>query len=292
MSKELISTIYNQLLQWCISSLPGILIILVITIILFKIKKFFINKIRNLMINRMIKTKQNVLKSEIEKRVETLTGIISSLINISIYITAIMLILRQIGIDITPIIAGAGILGLAIGIGSQALVKDLISGFFMLLENQIRIGDIATINSFSGTVEHVGLRTTILRDVAGVVHVVQNGSITSISNMTKGWSAAILNIGIPYTEDVDRVISIMKEVGEELSLSDDFGHKIINPIEVFGLDDFGDSAVVIKARIKTNPMDQWSIGREYKRLLKLSFDKHGIEIPFPQRTIHVKEVKK
>jgi len=156
----------------------------------------------------------------------------------------------------------------------------------MILENQIRTGDIAILNGTGGAVEKIQLRTTTLRDFAGVVHVFQNGKISSLSNMTKEWSAAVLEIGVAYKEDIDQVIKIMEQVGEEMMKDDDFGPKFLEPIEVAGLDKFDDSAVVIKARIKTKPVEQWAVGREYRKRLKKVFDAQNIEIPFPHRTIY------
>lgn len=197
-----------------------------------------------------------------------------------------MIFLRELGLDITPLLAGAGIIGLAVGFGAQELVRDVISGFFMLLENQLRVGDIVRINDTRGVVEGIELRTITLRDISGIVHIFQNGKINSLSNMTKGWSGAVFDIGVAYKEDADHVISVMKEVADELAGSDDFNNLILEPLEVFGLDDFGNSAIVIKARFKTVPGKQWQVGREYRKRLKAAFDNVGIEIPFPHRTIY------
>lgn len=223
---------------------------------------------------------------EMGKRIDTLLGILRSMIKIIAWLMIGMLFLRKIGIDIAPILAGAGIAGLALGFGAQELVRDFISGFFMLLENQIRAGDVAIVNGTGGLVEHVGLRTIVLRDLSGVVHVFQNGKINSLSNMTKNWSGMVLDIGIAYKEDTDKVVEVIREVAEELRADPDFQHKILEPIEIFGVDQFADSAVIIKARFKTKPIEQWAVGREYRRRLKKAFDKQGIEIPFPHRTVY------
>ncbi|HYX07835.1 MAG TPA: mechanosensitive ion channel family protein, partial [Bacteroidales bacterium] len=180
----------------------------------------------------------------------------------------------------------AGILGLAVGFGAQELVRDFISGFFILLENQIRAGDVAIINGTGGLVEKIELRTTSLRDFSGTVHVFQNGKINSLSNMTKEWSAIVFDMGVAYKEDVDHVMKVMKEVGDEMKSSEEYGPNILEPIEIFGVDQFADSAVVIKARLKTKPIQQWTIGREYRRRLKIAFDREGIEIPFPHTTLY------
>jgi small conductance mechanosensitive channel len=220
------------------------------------------------------------------KRINTLIGIVKGMVYIAITTIFILEILIELGIDIAPLLAGAGIIGLAVGFGAQELVRDVISGFFMLLENQLRVGDIVIINDTRGVVEEIELRTIRLRDLSGVVHVFQNGKINSLSNTTMGWSAAVFDIGVAYKEDVDHVMGIMKKVSEELRSTDEYMDLILEPMEVFGLDNFGDSAIVIKARFKTIPGKQRMVGREYRRLLKLAFDKAGVEIPFPHRTIY------
>ena len=197
-----------------------------------------------------------------------------------------MLVLQKVGINIGPILASVGILGLAIGFGAQELVRDIISGFFILLENQIRTGDVAIINGTGGLVERIELRTVTLRDQAGTVHIFQNGKISTMSNMTKDWSAMVFDIGVAYKEDTQRVIDIIKKVGDELMDDPDFNDDIIEPIEVMGLNEFADSAIVIKARIKTRPIKQWGVGREYRKRLKSAFDRENIEIPFPHTTIY------
>lgn len=223
---------------------------------------------------------------EIEKRLDTLLGILRSIVKVIIWLMMGMLFLREVGIDIAPIIAGAGIVGLAVGFGAQELVRDFISGFFMLLENQIREGDVAIVNGTGGLVEHVGMRTIVLRDLSGVVHVFQNGKVNTLANMTKNWSGIVFDIGVAYKEDTDKVVEVIQHVAEELRAEPDFNNKILEPIEIFGVDGFGDSAVIIKARFKTKPIEQWAVGREYRRRLKKAFDEQGIEIPFPHRTVY------
>lgn len=221
-----------------------------------------------------------------EKRVKTLTGLLGTIAKVAIWGVVVVVVLTEMGVEIAPILAGAGIAGLAVGFGAQNLVRDVISGFFIVLENQVRVGDVAIINGTGGLVESISFRTMVLRDLQGVVHVFPNGGITSLSNMTKGWSAFVLNMGIAYDQDTDEVVQVMKDVHAELMRDPEYGPKLLAPIEVFGVDEFGDSSVVIKARLKTLPIQQWSVGREYRRRLKKEFDRRGIEIPFPQRTLH------
>lgn len=272
-------------IQWAIGVIPAILLIVFMAFVVLKSVNVLVAKLKPLMRRKMQNGAQIDL-SEIDKRIDTLSGIFLSAIKIIVWIMIGMLILRKLGIDIAPIIAGAGIIGLAIGFGTQELVRDIISGLFMLVENQIRVGDVAIVNGTGGLVEHVGIRTIILRDLSGVVHIFQNGKINSLSNMTKEWSAVVFDISVAYKEDTDKVVAVMKKVAEEMMSDKDYSQNILAPIEIFGVDSFEDSAVIIKARLKTKPILQWDIGREYRRRLKKAFDLEGIEIPFPHRTIY------
>ncbi len=230
--------------------------------------------------------------SESGKRVETLIRLIRQAIHIAFWLTVVLIILKEVGIDIRPILASAGIIGLAIGFGAQNLVRDCISGFFFILENQVRVGDVAVVNGTGGLVERINFRTIVLRDLAGVVHIFPNGTVTTLSNMTHDWSAYVFEIGVAYKENTDRVIEVMKRVGAELRQDEPYSALILEELEIFGVDKFGDSAVIIKGRIKTKPIRQWMVGREYLRRIKLAFDEAKIEIPFPHRTIYCGEAGK
>jgi len=224
-----------------------------------------------------------------KKRAATLTGILLTSALMIIRAIVIIEILHQTGLDIRPILAGAGILGLAVGFGAQNLIRDLISGFFIILEDQVRLGDVAVINGTGGLVESITFRIITLRDFSGVVHIFPNGTITTLSNMTMQWSGFVLDMGVAYKEDTDRVAGVMRQVGEDLRNDPAFSDKFLSPIEIIGVDDFADSAVVIRIRIKTRPLEQWNVGREYRRRLKQAFDAQGIEIPFPHRTLYMGE---
>ncbi len=271
--------------EWVITELPGLLIIILVLIILSRFLKFALKKLKNTLINRAEKKEKDTL-FETQKRITTLIGIIGGVVSIFIWAVFIMIALNKFGVEIAPILASAGIVGVAVGFGAQELVRDFFSGFFILLEDQVRAGDVAIINGQGGVVEKIELRTITLRDFSGVVHIFQNGKINTMANMTKEWSAMVFDIGVAYKEDVDEVMNVMREVGNELQQDEILGSSIIEPIEVFGLDQFGDSALVIKARIKTKPIQQWSVGREYRRRLKIAFDKKNIEIPFPHTTVY------
>jgi small conductance mechanosensitive channel len=223
---------------------------------------------------------------ELEKRADTIVGILKKAAVSLIWGVAIVMALREIGFDITPILAGAGVLGLAVGFGAQNLVRDVISGFFILVENQIRVNDVAVINGTGGLVEELNLRTTVLRSQDGVVHVFPNGAITTLSNMTREYSFYVLDIGVAYKEDTDRVIQAMHDVAEQMRSEPAYAEMILAPLEMLGVDRFTDSAVMIRARIKTEPIRQWSVGRELNRRIKKRFDELDIEIPFPHTSLY------
>ena len=234
---------------------------------------------------------KGVVPSEQEKRAKTLSGIVSTTISVTIYVVAIMMIITECGVNIGPLLAGAGIAGVAIGFGAQSLVKDLISGFFILMEDQIRVGDVANVAGIGGLVEAINLRTTRLRDIEGKVHIIPNGSIEVATNFTRDWSRALVEIGVAYKENVDNVISVLQEVGEELRNDPAFKEIILEPMTVQGLDSFGDSSVNIRVYFKTLPIKQWEVAREFRKRVKKAFDEKGIEIPFPHRTIYMGEGK-
>jgi len=277
--------IMNKVIDWLITVAPSILLLIVLLFISLKFLNILIRRTRKLVIHRAEKN-EKINTLEAEKRINTLLDILKGVGKILIWSIFIMILLKKLGIDIGPILAGAGILGLAVGFGAQELVRDFISGFFILLENQVRAGDVAIINGTGGLVEKIELRTMTLRDFSGVVHVFQNGKINSLSNMTKEWSAIVFDIGVAYKEDVDAVIKVMQEVGEKMINEPEYKELVSQPLEIFGLDQFGDSAVVIKARLKTTPGEQWRLGREYRKRLKKAFDEKGIEIPFPHTTVY------
>ncbi len=236
--------------------------------------------------------KDEVLAAEMAKRADTLVRLLRQGVFVVLWVMAALIILRELGMDVAPVLASAGIIGLAVGFGAQNLVRDVISGFFIILENQARVGDIVIINGEGGTVEALNFRTTVLRDLRGTVHVFPNGSISSLSNMTRDWSAYLLDMGVAYKEDTDHVTRVMGEVAAELRADPEFGPLILDDLEVFGVNEFGDSAVVIRVRLRTRPMHQWAVGREYLRRIKMAFDEQGIEIPFPHRSLYFGEASR
>ena len=226
------------------------------------------------------------LDTESQKRADTLTSVTRWVMRTGILLLASVMLLGQLGVQIGPIIAAAGVVGVAVGFGAQNLVQDVISGFFLLLEDQVRVGDVVQLNNKSGLVEKITLRMIILRDFSGSVHYVRNGKIDVVTNMTKEYSYYVLEIGVSYREDPDQVASVIEAVGKDLQDDPLFKEHILAPVEVVGLDKFDDSAIVIKARIKTKPIKQWYVGREFNRRLKKKFQELDIEIPYPHLTLY------
>ncbi|MCM3564702.1 mechanosensitive ion channel family protein [Hydrogenophaga intermedia] len=223
---------------------------------------------------------------EAAKRAETLGRVFRYLVAVVVSLIAGMLVLGELGVSVAPILGAAGVVGLAVGFGAQSLVKDYFTGFFLLLENQIRQGDVVQLGSHSGLVEEVTLRFVQLRDYDGNVHYVPNGHITTVINMSRGFSQAVMDIGVAYREDVDAVMAVMRRVGEDMRADAAFGPRILDALEIAGVDRWADSAVVIRCRFRTQPLEQWGVRREYLRRLKAAFDAEGIEIPYPHLTVY------
>jgi small conductance mechanosensitive channel len=285
-----LSEIFETIKELLIANGLTLLLILIVLVIIHFVIRVFMSRLSRVIINRL--SKKEAITTEREKRVKTINAIFTRLAFMLLWGIGILIILGELDINIAPILTGLGIFGLALSFGAQTLVKDIISGVFILIENQIRVGDVAEINGTGGLVEEINLRTTILRDLEGTVHVFPNGSINTIANRTKEWSACVLDIGVAYKEDPDRVMQIMREVDEEIRVDKEYGDLILEPIEIFGLDSFEDSAIIIKARIKTKTLKQWTIARQYRLRLKKAFDKYNIEIPFPHMSVYFGEASK
>jgi len=228
---------------------------------------------------------------ELEKRAETIAGVVRKAAFFLIWIIAGIMILREMNFDIAPLLAGAGVIGVALGFGAQNIVKDVLSGLFMLMENQIRVNDVAVINGKGGLVEEINLRTTVLRSDDGAVHIFPNGSIQSLSNLTREYSYYVFNVSISYQADTDHVIAVLKEIAAQLMQEADYQSVILAPLDVLGVDQLGDNAVVIKARFKTLPGKQWLVGREMNRRIKKRVDDVEIERAFPTQTALLSEIK-
>jgi moderate conductance mechanosensitive channel len=220
-----------------------------------------------------------------EQRVHTLVGLVRSVGVAFILVLTFFMVLGGLGMQIGPLLAGAGVAGLAISFGAQSLVRDVISGMFILLENQFGVGDVVRIGDVGGMVERMTLRIVVLRDVHGVVHTIPNGEIKRVSNMTRAWSRAVIEVDVAYREDTDRVMDTMREIGREMWEQADWRQLLVEESTVPGIEAFGSSGVTIRMMAKTLPLKQWDVSRELRRRIKRRFDADGIEIPFPHRTL-------
>jgi small-conductance mechanosensitive channel len=219
------------------------------------------------------------------KRAQTLSQILQKALTISVGAIAILMVLRQLDIDITPALTGAGILGLAVGFGAQTLVRDIISGFFLILEDQVRVGDVAVVNGQGGLVEHVNLRTIVLRDEEGTVHVVPNGEIKTLANKSKDFSFYIITVTIPVEENPERVMQAMRDAAATLMTDPEFQPHILEPLDVYGIDNWEPGQMTIKSRIKTVPLKQWFVGRELRKRMARTFNERVIAVPIPKMEI-------
>jgi len=229
---------------------------------------------------------------ERQKRAETISSVLQKLASTVVALVTMLMLLGEFNVNTTPLLTSLGVVGVGLGFGAQQLVGDLLAGFFHIFENQIRVGDVAVINGTGGAVQEIRLRTTVLRGLDGTVHVFRNGSISTLSNMTKRFSYYVVDLGVAYKEDTDRVCQVVREVVDGMQSDEKYGESILEPVEILGVDDFADSAVVIKLRIKTLPVKQWEVGREFRRRIKYRFDQEGIEIPFPHLSIYMGEASK
>jgi small-conductance mechanosensitive channel len=228
---------------------------------------------------------------EAVKRAETLGRVFRYIVGVAVWLVAGMMVLSELGVSLAPILGAAGVAGVAIGFGAQSLVKDFLSGFFLLFEDQIRTGDVVQVAGHAGLVEEITLRHTRLRDYDGNVHYVPNGMIDSVVNMSRGYAQAVMDIGVAYRENTDEVYAVMRDVAAKMRADPAFALRILDDLEIAGVDKWGDSAVVIRCRFKVVALEQWGVRREYLTRLKKAFDTAGIEIPFPHVTVYAGEDK-
>ena len=257
----------------------------ILFIILFAIR-FVVNKFLGRIIERVIKGHHYKSKHEEQQREDTLTSIFKTGTTVLLAIIATVLVLQEFGVNLAALATGAGLIGLVVGSGAQSMIKDFLSGMFIILENQYRIGDVVTIGGHSGLVEHISIRMTKLRDLDGSVFFVPNGEITTVKNMTLEYSGVIVDVGVSYDTDLNKAEKVINEVGQELAKDPDWEDRIIEPIQFLRVDGFGDSSVNLKTLGKVTPIEQWNVAGEYRKRLKKAFEQAKIEIPFPQRVIH------
>ena len=254
------------------------LLVLIAAMVLVWISRRVVGVLRYRLL-RLLKPRSGADKLEMEKRATTVSGALTTLITVFIWIGAIGVCLKQLGLDVAPLMTGAGAAaGIAIGLGGQNLARDVMNGIFVLLEDQIRVNDVAIINGVSGVVEELNLRTTVLRDAEGVVHVFPNGAITSLANRTRVYSCYVLTIGVAFDSDVDQAMQAIKEIDLGMRADASFGPMMLEPVEVWGVDQFLDTGVVVKARLKTMPGKQWEVGREMNRRIRNDFREREIAL--------------
>ena len=247
-------------------------------------------------LRRAIRLLRSRIESRIDdrealKRAETLTRVFKYIVTVAVTLVAGMMVLSEVGVSLAPILGAAGIAGVAIGFGAQSLVKDFFSGFFILFEDQIRTGDVVRIATHSGVVEEITLRHTRLRDYDGNVHYVPNGMIDSVVNMSRGFANAVMDVGVAYREHLDEVYAVLRETARRMRADDEFGPRILDDLEIAGVERWDSSSVVVRCRFKVVALEQWSVRREFLRRLKSAFDAAGIEIPFPHLTVYAGQDK-
>jgi moderate conductance mechanosensitive channel len=278
------SFIQNFLDNWIdIAIIVGALVVLVVivSIVRSRLKRFFEKKIPE---DRLI----------IRKRTLTFNSVISNLVIVIAFIAAALIVAEQLGISVTPLLAGAGVAGIVVGFGAQNLIKDLINGVFILFEQWYQVDDVVTVGDITGSVERFNLRTTMIRDIEGTLHYIPNGEISMLGNRTQLWSRAVVEVGVHYDEDSDKVVEVLEEIFDEMMVDKKYKKMILERPSILGengISELGDSAIVFKMICKVKPGEQWNIGRQLRKRIKDRFDKIGIEIPYPCTNIYMRNNK-
>jgi small-conductance mechanosensitive channel len=278
------SFIQNFLDNWIdIAIIVGALVVLVVivSIVRSRLKRFFEKKIPE---DRLI----------IRKRTLTFNSVISNLVIVIAFIAAALIVAEQLGISVTPLLAGAGVAGIVVGFGAQNLIKDLINGVFILFEQWYQVDDVVTVGDITGSVERFNLRTTMIRDIEGTIHYIPNGEISMLGNRTQLWSRAVVEVGVHYDEDSDKVVEVLEEIFNEIMVDKKYKNMILERPSILGdngISELGDSAIVFKMVCKVKPGEQWNIGRQLRKRIKDRFDKIGIEIPYPCTNIYMRNDK-
>ena len=261
--------------------------ILLLILLAFAANRFAASVIRNA--EHEVGDGDDFKTMERRRRLHTVGATFRRFFSILIWTAAGLMVLRELDVDITPILTGAGIIGLAVGFGAQTLVKDIISGLFLIAEDQVRIGDAARINGIDGSIEEINLRTIVLRDVEGTLHYIANGEIRTLGNKSKDFSYAVIDIAAGYDENTDRMIDVVRDVARELMQEPEYAPAVLEPLEILGVDAFKPTEVTLRFRIKTLPLKQWEVGRELRRRIKKAFDANGIVVPGPSMTVTLKK---
>jgi len=280
-SGNLLITWAGEAWFWLTNNGLRIVIILVLAVLAYRLWILVVRRLELLVYD------EDPDLSALEKRASAVSSMARNVGLVVVFAVVAMMILEQMGLDVTPILAGAGVVSLAIALGAQSLVGDTLAGFLILMEDQFRVGDAIQVGDISGMVERMNLRTTVLRDVEGTVHVVPNGEIRIVSNMTRKWARAVVDVGVAYESDLDHVTAVLEEIGRELAADPAWASSVMEPLEVWGVQSLDASWVTMRAVVKCDPGDQWAIGRELRRRIKDRFEREGIDMPYPQQVVHV-----
>jgi len=273
---------WTNVTDWLLDHGVRILVILIVGGILW----FILRRIIRPIIRRAMVRTRGESRRGVEKRVDTLTGVFTGVGRIAVLVIVLLLILTELDINIGPILAGFGIAGIAVGFGAQYLIRDLIAGIFVIMENQYRVGDVAKIADIAGLVEDITLRKTVLRDLDGIVHHVPNGEIRTASNYTRHFSRVNIDFPVAYGTDLDYAIEVMNRVGMELAEDEKWKDLIVTPPQVLRVNNLGDSGIDIKMLGDVKPSEQWGIMGELRLRMKKAFDSEGIEIPWPHTKVY------
>jgi small-conductance mechanosensitive channel len=272
--------VWQMVRDWLLTNGLRITFIFAVSVIAFRWLKALRARLERLMAGAAPTEEQ-------AQRAATLARVIHSTTLVIIVTIAGLMILRELGLDISPLIAGASVVGVAVGLGAQTLIKDIIGGLFILLEDQFAVGDAIQVGNIGGSVEKMTLRATSLRDLEGTLHVIPNGEMRIVSNRTKGWSRAIVDLGVAYEEDIGRVVAALGQIGRDLYQHEEFAPLLLEEPTVSGVEALGDWAVTVRIMVRTKPGKQWDVGRELRRRIKESFEREGIEMPYPRQEVLV-----
>ncbi len=278
---RLLDRLGENALEWVTTKGLSVLVTLVAAGLVLRVGTSLIDSIQA----KLQENPRPEINARLTQRSLTLTTILRSTLRAVILFAATLTLLSAVGINITPILASAGVVGLAVGFGAQSLVKDVITGFFILLEDQYGVGDVVTIDGKSGLVERMNLRITQLRNTAGELITIPNGQVSVVANLSKEWARAVLELGVAYDADIDHVLQVMVDEGTRLRL--DWPERVIADPEISGIQSFGDSSIQLRVLMKTAPLKQWEVASEWRRRVKFAFDREGISIPYPQRVLRI-----
>jgi small conductance mechanosensitive channel len=282
---------YLNALEAYLGEWYGLVVTVLHVVIILALTWLALRLSRRLLTRLRVHMQHEVADFERVKRLDTLERVFRYVATVVITLVGTMLVLSEVGISIAPILATAGVLGIAIGFGAQSLVKDYFNGFFLLVENQVRVGDVVEVAGKGGLVEEMTLRYLRLRDYEGSVHTIPNGVVDTVTNRSRGFAFALVDVGVAYREDVDEVYGVMREVATGMRADPELGERILDDLEIAGVDKWGDSAVVIRCRFKVKPLEQWGVRRAFLYRLKKAFDAAGIEIPYPHLTLYAGQGK-